>query len=200
MGSQAESGNQNNFTRALSLRYDHPGMKELFIRFVQSPNRESFLAVRTAVISSNFYDPYSKDFEEIDELVESGKFDEASEKIAAAMPNLLLSPRAHMISAFLAERSNDQQRTEMEDLISVACCEGILATGDGSKDNPYLVLRTSDEYDVIEYCQQKISGQALINDGEQHFDLMQLEDGTEMWFDVTDAFKKLEGTFGDSKE
>jgi len=110
-------------------------MKELFFKFVESPDRESYLAVRNALVSSEHYDPYSNELDKIDELLDAEKLDEAREKVSASMPNLLLSPRAHLTIAFIAEKANDEKAAKMEGLIAAICCEGILATGDGILSN-----------------------------------------------------------------
>jgi hypothetical protein len=70
-------------------------MKELFAKFLQSPDRESYLAVRAALVASEHYDPYSREFNTIEELIDAGKLADALEQLMAAMPNLLLSPKAH---------------------------------------------------------------------------------------------------------
>ena len=81
-------------------------------------------------------------------------------------------------------------------LVAATCCEGILATGDGTKEKPYLVTRTSDEYDILQYLDKQFGGQALVSDGDRNFDVMTCSDGTELWFDITDPFKKLEESLG----
>ena len=123
--------------------------------------------------------------------------EEATERLAQAMPNLLLSPRAHMVFAFIADKTGDEKTAEVEQLVAAACCEGILATGDGTKANPYLVVRTSDERDVMHYLDRQFKQQSLVEDGDRHLDLIECEDGSEMWFDITDAYAKLGESLGD---
>lgn len=79
----------------------------------------------------------------------------------------------------------------MEYQIGQICIDCILSTGDGSKDQPYLVLRTSDEYDVLEHLDKKVKQQSLTGNGEKRFDVLECEDGSEYWFDVTDALNSL---------
>ena len=117
-------------------------MLEPFLRFAQSPGHDSYFAVRSALISSERYDPYSDDLYDAEELVDQGAFAAARNKLSESMPNLLLSPRAHLLLAAVAEETGDKRGSEMEGLITSACVEGILATGDGTKASPFAVVRT----------------------------------------------------------
>jgi hypothetical protein len=83
----------------LELRkaYGRFPMKDLLIDFLKSPDRESYLSLRDAVVSSDQYEPYSFELEEVGKLLDAGELTEARERISASMPNLLLSPRAHLM-------------------------------------------------------------------------------------------------------
>ena len=86
----------------------------------------------------------------------------------------------------------------MEAFVAATCCEGILTTGEGSKSQPYLVLRTSDEHDIVRYLDKKFAGQALVHDGDRHLDHVRCDDDFEIWFDITDAYNKLGESFGNN--
>ena len=60
-------------------------MKELFFQFLESPNRNSYIAIRDVVLASELYDPYSMEMDEVDALILEEKFAEAQEMLAAAM-------------------------------------------------------------------------------------------------------------------
>ena len=180
-----------------SLNQEQPEMKELFFHFLESPNRESYLAVRNALISSEHYDPYSSEMDSVNGFVDAGQFDEARETLSESMPNLLLCPSAHMAISFIAEKSGDEKAAQMERFVAATCCEGLLTTGDGTQENPYLVVRTSDEYALIEYLGKQFKSQSLIEDGNRHFDLIHCVDGSELWFDITDPYKRLGEIFGE---
>ena len=164
---------------------------ELFSKFVSKPDRDSFLAVHGALVESEQYDPYSNEFEEIEALVADNNFDEACEKLGEAMPNLLLSPRAHLLSSFIAEKRNEKKSVQTAYLIAAACCHGIIATGDGTKAAPYTVTRASDEYDIMQFLEKEFKGQSMYHDGDRHFDLVEFADGSQMWFDISNAYEKL---------
>lgn len=67
-------------------------MREQFFDFIQSPNRDSYLAIRELVISSDQYNPYSREMDAAGELYEQEKLEEAAETIQQALGNLMLSP------------------------------------------------------------------------------------------------------------
>lgn len=171
-------------------------MKQLFATFLESPDRESYLAVRAALVASQHYDPYSREMRKVNELLDAGQLDEARQTLMASMPNLLLSPEPHLAAACIAKELNDEQGKKMAALIAVRCCRGILATGDGTKGKPYIVARPSDEHDVLQYLGKQLSLQALSEEGKRHFDFIRCTDGSEMWFDITDAMNKFAERLG----
>jgi hypothetical protein len=171
-------------------------MRDLFFQFVKSPNRDTYLALHEAVSSSEQYNPYSDEMSSIHELLDQGRYADARTRLSESMPNLLLSPRTHLFLALIAEKTGDEKGAQMERYIAAACAEGILATGAGSKGSPYLVLRTSDEHDVVQYLGKEFARQALINDAARHYDVMTCADGSELWFDITLPYNKLQQTLG----
>jgi hypothetical protein len=112
------------------------------------------------------------------------------------MGNLMLSPRAHQLLGFLHHKLGDEQRANMEMMIGIVCVEGILTTGDGSQESPYLVLRTSDEYDVLEHFEKQLQQQSLLHRDGRNFDRIECTDGTTYWFDITDAYNQLGKSIG----
>jgi hypothetical protein len=168
---------------------------ELFDALVKSPTKENYLAVHKAVAEDKSYSPYSMDLNETADLIKEKKFKEAREKLDRAMPNLLLSPRAHSLAAIAAEGLGDAARAKTEGAAAAKCIEGMLATGDGSADKPYLVSRVSDEYDLLRQLKKKHRAQGLRQKAGKSFDVMQCEDGTEVWFDVTVIFNSLAKQF-----
>lgn len=170
-------------------------MNEQFRSFLQSPNRETYLALRNKIISSESYQPYSDEFEIASELYGEQKLQQARDTLQKSMANLLLSARAHQLLGFLHSKTSDVQAAQAELMIANACVEGILATGNGSVDSPYIVVRTSDEHDVIDHLGKELESQSLSHINNKHLDLIRCKDGTEYWFDITDAFEQLKKKF-----
>jgi len=170
-------------------------MREEFVQFVESPGRETYLAFREKIIASDAYQPYSDELNTAGELYEQGKVKEAQEALQEAMPNLMLSARAHQLLGFLNHKLGDEQAAEAEMMMASACIAGILETGDGSENNPYLVVRTSDEYDVIECMEKDVERQSLIEKDDKRFDVLRCTDGSEYWFDITDPYNQISKMF-----
>ncbi len=163
-------------------------MKDEFQTFLGRPSREKYLALRAAVIASDEYDPYSRDLDHASADVGSAEFSRARQSIMAAMPNVLLSPRAHLLLSYISAKTGDEERAQTEGAIACSCAEGILSTGDGSREHPYQIVRISDEYDVARYLRKEVAEQSLMAERGRHFDCLRCSDGSTLWFDVTDAF------------
>ena len=171
-------------------------VREELIQFIQSPDRGTYLAFREKIIASDAYAPYSDEIDTVGELYEQQKIEDARNVLQKAMGNLMLSPRAHQLLGFLHHKLGDKQAAQMEMMIGQACLKGILATGDGSANRPFIVVRTSDEHDVIEHLEKELKLQSLTHKSDKHFDLIQCTDGTEYWFDISDAYNKMSKSFG----
>jgi hypothetical protein len=193
-------------TRGTALAEDakqkSPGKKEkatppnaeiakLLAAFQKEPNRENFVGLRAAVVAAPSYSPYSFDLDEIGDLAKKEQFAEVQTRLKAAMPNLLLSPRAHLLASRAAERLGDARTAEKERSLIAACFKGILSTGDGSREKPYLVTRVSDEYDVLGYLKKRSKQQAIVRVGDKQLDRFDCTDGSVCCFDVTEVFGSL---------
>ena len=166
-------------------------MKKLFFKFIETLDQEDYLKVRTELINSPYYNPYSQEMNQIDSLIDEGKLKEARQVLSESFPNLLLSPGAHLTLSFLVKDSKDDKGAEMEAFLAVACCQGILGTGEGTQEKPYLIVRTSDEYDVIRFLKKDFKKQTLSEKEGRHLEQIECQDGSEVWFDITDPFLQL---------
>lgn len=163
-------------------------MKQELTNFLQDPNQETFLAIRAAILAHPGYAPYSKDLAEIEAALFAKEPEKAQALLKAAQPNVLLSPRAHLFAAVLARGRGDQDRVGMETFFANTCARGILSTGDGSEQAPYLVLRVEDVRDVVKFLEKKLVAQTSVQREQRHLEQAQTEDGLSLWFDVTDAY------------
>jgi len=161
---------------------------KLFAELVKKPTRESYLALYKIVTSSEKYEPYGTALEDAEDLLEKGELKQAKAKLDAAGLNLLLCPRAHQCAARIAKALGDAAAARKESAAAAACLKGILATGDGSPEKPYLVTRVSDEYDVLVHLKKRSTQQGLMNRGGKSFDVLSCTDGSQLWFDVTAMF------------
>ena len=160
--------------------------------FLTQPSGERFVSLRNAIIESANYDPYTDSLNEIQRLIDDGEYDEAGRRLDSCMPNLMLSPRAHLVMAALAElRDADSDRSDLERSVARACLEAIAGTGDGSRQRPYQVLRATDEHDLLTFLGREGDGQRFVHDGDRHFEVLSCG-GEEIWFDISDAYNWLQ--------
>lgn len=149
------------------------------------PTAENYLKLCAIVTAQPSYQPYSGDLDELMELYEAGRYAEAKRRIKDMMSTWVLTPSVHMIACMIAKKSGDEQTAMLELRLADACIEGMLATGDGTKDAPYVVVRVKDEYDLIRHLKKVPAQQGLLRDGERDLDHFELKDGSELYFDVT---------------
>lgn len=110
------------------------------------------------------------------------------EALQRLMPGALLSPAAHAALAHALARTGRPDAAARERRLAEASLAGILATGDGSRERPWSVLRVSDEYDVLRSLRRRSVEQSVERDGRRHLDHHVCDDGSDVWFDVTELF------------
>jgi hypothetical protein len=173
-------------------------MREQFVEFLTEPTLERFLALRDIVLATDGFNPYSMELDSITAMMQAGDFEGVIRVINGSLwPNYFLSPSAHMSLAFAHHKMGNADAAEMERYIWDALLRGIEFTGDGTSDSPYLVLRTSDEYDLLESRELVFKGQSLVSRDDGSFDVISIEDGDDIWFDITDAMACLNRQFGE---
>lgn len=166
---------------------------EKIFEFLTDPTRETFLKCREIVISDPEYDPYSDDTGNMQDLLNSGKFEEVAKYVNI---NILLSPSAHIYKYFAYKELGNEKARNIEMMIVQTLFECLEKTGDGTKNSPYIVTRISDERDLIRhhFNKQDVS-QRLVKDGDQILDVLRLEDGTELYFDIKTLYHRLAFSF-----
>lgn len=168
-------------------------MKDLLIQYMANPSKKSYLRLRQTLVGNNDFNPYSDDLDEISELIQGNMFQQALDKICRSMTNLMLSPRAHMFTSIAYAKLGNEKECQMEKNIYKACISGILLTGDGSKAKPYFVTSVTDEYDVLFALKKELFRQSLTKEqGGRRYDVLELTDGTQLYFDITDCFRKID--------
>lgn len=164
-------------------------MRDEFQTFVEHPTAENYLLARDAILSDADGRTRTADLAELAELFGQGDFQAAREKIEGMMPAWALSPRVHFLAAQAAEQLGDDEDADLEKFLFSACLQGLLATGDGSLARPYQVAQTADEYDVLLALGSLAKGQVLVEHGGGHYDVVTCEDGTRVWFEVSDLIR-----------
>jgi len=185
-------------------------IQKLFDLFLEKPTKENYLLVLDTLCRHPAYDPYSNELEEVAHLLAERRYQEAKAKLNAAMPNLLLSPRAHNYYRVIAEALGDAQEAQRRDQIAQKCLQGIQATGqvmveatggESRQDQPpiapFQVARVSDEYDLLRALgkRARVHSHSLRRIEGRWYDVLRCSDETGqmfyLWFDVTRLMSAL---------
>ena len=160
-------------------------------RYLVEQTTENFLRLRDAVANSPGYQPYADNMSVVDGLLEQENYEAARSHLMAMMPNLILNPGIHKLISFVLHKLDKTDDSQAEFALGMLFTQGILSTGEGSEAKPYLVLHTSDEYDIMEHLGKQFRKQALVEKGDKHYDRQECEDGSAIWFDVTTPYNHL---------
>jgi hypothetical protein len=160
-------------------------LRSIFMQFVQQPNAETYRKLHALVTSQPSYDPYGNELNQVEEFLSRQDYAEAKKRLSDMMVTWLISPTVHMLAGFVAAKLGD----------TPACMQGILATGDGTDNKPYLVSRVRDEYEVIRFLGKTSAAQAAVSHGNLFLDSHTCSDGSSIHFDVTALKRKLDQQF-----
>lgn len=166
-------------------------MPDLFSEFLERPDKTRYLRVRSAIIGSVEYDMFSDGLSRLEELIESGDHQAVPALVPELMPNWLLSPRVHQLLSASATERGEPDRAKGEHTLAVACANAITQTGDGSMDAPYVVTHVSDEYDIAAAMDRNVTTQKRENHNGLALDILVMEDGSQLCFDVTDGLAAM---------
>jgi hypothetical protein len=173
-------------------------MYEKVFEFLTDPTKETFLKCLELVINDPEYDPYSEDLENMQDLLNKGKFEEV---ILYKNVNILLSPRAHIYKYFAYKELGDEKGRNIEMTIAQFIFECLVKTGEGTQDAPYMITRISDERDIVrQHLNKKDVSQNLIRDGDKIMDVLTMDDGTQLYFDIKVPYQRLAFSFSKRNE
>ncbi len=170
---------------------------KLMDRYAQEQTAGRFLELQQAIADSSDYAPYTQLLgREAHDLLNGGHYEKAIEHLMSMMPNWLLNPGIHRMLSFAHDKVGSEGKAEFERNFAGLAMQGLLSTGDGSREKPYRVLHTRDEYDLLAYLGKEPSRQSLVPQGRWRFDRIECKDGTEVWFDITFPFSHLSKHMG----
>jgi hypothetical protein len=176
-----------------------PRMVEDLQAFLRESTPANFRRLRLAVLADPGYNGRSNQLNELGRLCSARQFAKARELAGSMMPCWLLSPRAHFLAGYAARETGDDDEAELAGLLMHACLRGILASGDGTPNRPYLVTHVSDEYDVIDALGQSVRTQTLAEANGRYCDVITCHDGRELWFDASCLFAARRSTASSKK-
>lgn len=162
-------------------------MYDLLAAYIENPVLEAFLQVRATVLMQPDFNPDADDLAVIEDLVAAGAWEEVAARIRAAIePSYILSPGAHMQLGFALQQLGQTRAANVERAIASLLMRGIEITGDGSERAPFLVTRTSDEYDYLFARQLQFASCTEIERDGRQLDCILVREKGPIFFDVTD--------------
>ena len=137
------------------------------------------------------YQPYSNHMENLQHFMMGQDFGKVLELVSQSASTLMLSPVAHHYAATAATEIGDEERAGVEQMILSATMQGILATGDGTRDRPYAISILADEPAVCGVKEFSPASQQLVRFGDRVLDVLFDEEGGEIVFDITRIYRTL---------
>jgi hypothetical protein len=157
---------------------------DAFSAWLAEPTAERFTTLRTAVAKQPDYAPYSDRRGHITELLQAGQYPQAYDELQSSLLSWFLNPSMHLLAASVYEKGGKGELAEAERQAAAAIMDGILSTGDGTRERPYRVLYVADEYDVLSVSAKKPAIQSLSSGPTGPCDRIDCEDGSTLWFDI----------------
>jgi hypothetical protein len=161
-------------------------VREAFQQFVAEPGPEQFEAVRSRLLAMPGFDPYSSERAGLEELLAAERFEDAQALIARAMPCWLLSPWMHVTACAVFRALGREDEARLEALVAGRCLDALMASGTGTAEAPYRVLRPDDVTDVLRFLELEPGEQHLEQRGAHTYEVHATAQ-REVWFDVSDA-------------
>lgn len=170
-------------------------MQDELQAFLEAPTARSYRRVREALLDELTDKALACDslppdlsavvLAELADLLATGEYAVLARRTEELQPAWALSPRVHFYAAVAADERDDAEGAELERFLFQSCLEGILATGDGTANAPYLITYLSDEYDVLAALGLDPQSQRLTEQRGILFDVIRCVDGEEVWFELT---------------
>lgn len=168
-------------------------MDAAYERFLVAPDKTSYLELRSLLLGtpelvrrwSDLRDlelPVSR-FDAYEEGIDFAAYWNRADDLAYAWR---LCSRYHYLLAVAADYEGDVERCEVERFQLSTCLEGVLSTGDGSRQAPFQVLHTTDIQDVMRTLKRRIMAQHMAQAEDRLIDLVTCIDGSEWYFDRGD--------------
>jgi hypothetical protein len=162
-----------------------PDLNALYRKVIEKPTRENYLAAYGALILHPKYSFYAlSDMER----VAGAKTEEECRGVLALMGsppvNLILSPRAHGFTGLAAKKLGDEVRSQAEMNAMRKLLTAIVATEDGSEQNPYIITRLSDQDDVLMHLDKEKVSRYSASGARGFCDVYRCKDGSSVWFKI----------------
>lgn len=167
-------------------------MQDLLFDYLCHPSKESYMRTRAALFAEPDYNPYNQELTSLKTLIAQEEYATATQQIERILyPDYMLSPRAHLTLGVLYHKLGQPSQSNVHYTIGAHCIQGIQWTGNGTKDQPYLITRVSDALDIFSAANLPLAHHRLEQQGQRQFEVLTSTNKQEMWFDCTDVANVL---------
>lgn len=161
-------------------------------QWIDDPSHTHTDQLRDAIQSAPNYSSSVELTSTVVPLLEKGAYAEARDTVLAVMPGSFLSPVAHTALSRAHLALGDDVAADRERVFARASLVSILNSGDGTRQSPWIVLRLSDEYDVIAAMGTRVSEQSVTQPDGRILDHLTTEDGQQLWFELRNAGRRIQ--------
>lgn len=163
-------------------------MEDGFYRFVLEPSKEAFLEARRKIVEHKDYDPNSFILDDLSDLLDNEEYVKVVESNDI---NLLLSPKANLYKRFAHNKLGDERGAQIAEAVTRSILECILLTGKGTKEEPFIVTRVQDEYDLLSFLKEEHIKQSVHKEDGRVYDRIETKSDRIIFFDITDSYAML---------
>jgi len=151
-------------------------------RFLAHPTARHYLRVRKLILQDAQLRPRTADLVRLHQLFEAGQFQQVLDAAERMLPAWALSPRLYWLTAFAAQELGHTDDAELDRFLYQSCLAGITATGDGSRQAPYVITYLSDEAEWLQWSGRRAQQRGLVRIARGYCDCVQCQDGSEVFF------------------
>jgi hypothetical protein len=164
-------------------------MVELYRQFLVEPSAERFFAALGAFDLPASIKPPS--LESLDLALSEGRFDSIRTLARQWSRYFALSVHFHRLAAIAALEMGDADDAELERFAAEACLEGVLKSGDGSAERPYVIAHRADAQEVLAKLKFKPIRQKCVQTDQARCDVFEgksAQGEQEVWFSAPSTF------------
>lgn len=156
-------------------------LSSTFTAYVDAPSDATLRPLHRAIVGSPDFNRATTWLLRATELAAASRHDEVIRLVEGLMPGALLCPDAHALLSAAYSGIGDTARARREAFYAGLAVEAILASGDGSRARPWVVLHVPDEYAALARLGLGVTQQRAVDiDGVVH-DELTLSDGSTRW-------------------
>lgn len=164
-------------------------MQDLLQKFFAHPGPRNYLRVRERLLSRRRGRARPMQLVNLVELFKGGSYQQVRRAIDEMMPAWALSPAVYWLGACAARELDDACEAEVDRFAYHACIQGIMATGAGSEDRPFLITYSSDIDEVL-YQMKRVRQRLELQRGKRGLcDVAWCPSGEPFWFSLGEGIR-----------